>query len=114
MLKYKAGYQAYLIDRLIFRAVQYANWLKARGEAPELIKVMQAGLRVDANPLRSKWLLRASIAEETDRGYVQAWIDECVYGKKKAKKEVREFVKREDKIPESIADILKSLIKGVI
>jgi len=63
MLKYKAKYPAYTIDLLIFRAVMYCNWLKARGEVPELIKTMQAGLRVSDDPMRHKWLLRASIAE---------------------------------------------------
>ena len=111
MLKYKAKYPAYTIDRLIFRAVMYCNWLKARGEAPELIKTMQAGLRASDNPMRHKWLLRASIPEETDKGYVQAWIDQYVYGKKPVKRPVREIViKSPDAVPESIADILKTLI----
>ena len=111
MLKYKLGYQAYIIDRLIFRAVMYCNWLKARGEQPELIKIMQAGLRASDNPMRSKWLLRPSIPEETDKGYVQGWIDQFIYGKKPAKKPVREVViKSADRVPESIAEILKGML----
>ena len=111
MLKYKAKYTAYTIDRLIFRAVQYCNWLKSHGFEPELIGIMQAGLKENDNPVRSKWLLRPSIPEETDKGFVQAWIDQFVYGKKPVKKTVREVViKPADRVPESIADILKGMI----
>lgn len=110
MLKYKLKYNTYTIDRLIYRAVQYADWLKAEGVEPELIKIMQAGLRKSDDPTRNRWLLRASIPEEVDRGYVQGWIDRYIYGKKVIKKPVAVFEKSLEIIPESISDILKKYL----
>jgi len=86
----------------------YADYINARGAGLQLIQIMQAGLRASDNPARNKWLLRPSIPEETDSGYVQGWIDQYIYGKKPAKKPV--LIIKEKIIPESIASILKTLI----
>jgi hypothetical protein len=87
----------------------YCNWIKAQDESPELIKVMQAGLRASDIPQRHKWLLQPSIPEEVDKGYVQGWIDQYIYGKKPVKR-ITDLRIPDKRVPESIVDILKTLI----
>jgi len=106
MLKYKKKLTAYVIDRLIFRAVHYAEWIRLeRGARVPLINVMSKGIK-------DKWLFNETPTEEYNKPYLLGWIESEIYGKKKPKKKYGGFTPAVDRMkpPDAIGDILKEIL----
>jgi len=104
-LKYKKGLTAYTIDRLIFRAVHYAEWLRQeKGVKVPLINIMSKGVKAG-------WLFNETPDEEFNKPYILGWIEQEIYGKKKPKRKYG-FTPAVDrmKLPDSIGDVLKDVL----
>jgi len=104
-LKYKKRLTAYVIDRLIYRAVHYAEWIrKNKGERVQLVKIMSKGIS-------KGWLFNETPDEEFNKPYVLGWIEQEIYGKKKPKKKLGGFTPAVDrmKLPGTIGDILEEI-----
>lgn len=105
-LKYKKRLTAYVIDRLIYRAVHYAEWIRQeKGVKVPLINIMSKGVS-------KGWLFNETPDEEFNKPYVVGWIDKEIYGKQKPKKRIGGFTSAVDRMkpPDSIGDILKDVL----
>jgi len=101
-LKRKRGLRAFDIDRIFFRAVHYKQWLQAeKGRGVKLIAIIEAGLK-------NGWIHITSPVEKHNKAYLESWIAENIYGKKREKK-FQSVIIKEKIVPESIGDILKTL-----
>ncbi len=105
-LKNKKKLRAYEIDRLIYRAVKYCEYLKRceylelSDEEPRLIEVMVKGMQ-------EGWLFKVTHDEEYKKEKVEAWIAREIYHRKPEPKRV--VVDRYKK-PERLGNIVKDLI----
>ena len=102
-LKYKRKLTAYQIDRLFFRAAHYREWIRQeRGIEVGLIPIIESGLKTG-------WIHLTTPLEEYNKPYLERWVSEHIYGKKAKKKIEAISIKREE-LPESIGEVLKTLI----
>jgi len=108
-LKYKKHLTAHVINRLIYRAVHYAEWIRQnKGERVELVRIMSKGIS-------KGWLFNETPDEEFNKPYVLGWIEQEIYGKEKQKKKRGGFTKAVDrmKLPDTIGDILKDVLSPI-